>query len=362
MRSNPRTAFVLDALPALGGGEKVVFAALEAVPDAEIFTLIYNRPIFAHTPLAGRHVHTSPLNRLPLAHSQHRWLLPLMPLAIEHLDLSAYDRVVSFSYAVAHGAHARHDATHLAYTYTPMRYAWRDLNINGTHTRKPPLLDWLMRSFKQWDLKAAARVHRFAAISQAVSQRIASAYHRPATVIHPPVEVERFAPAAARDDYYLTVTRLVPHKRVDLLVQACTQLGLRLLVVGDGPELRHLQQLAGPTIQFTGFVPDLAGADLLSRARGFLCATEEDFGIAIVEAQAAGCPVLAYGRGGALETVQAGVTGNFFSEQSVECLVEALQRFERTHASFQTGAMVQQAQRYNTERFKREFLEFVAHE
>ncbi|MCI0549455.1 MAG: glycosyltransferase, partial [Anaerolineae bacterium] len=290
MKSNQRIAFVIDALPSLGGAEKVLFTALEVFPQADIFTLIYNREVFTNTPIAQREIKTSYLDLLPLAHKHHRIFLPLMPGAIERFDLQDYELIISFSYAVAHGVQNFNGARHVSYTYTPMRYAWTDLNINGTHTSRNIVIDKLMQAFCNWDRKAASRVHRFAAVSQAVSRRIQHAYQREASVIYPPVETGRFHPNRQREDYYITVSRLVSHKRIDLLVKAFTQLDLPLLIIGDGPELPRLKNLAGSNIKFLGYQTDENVAELMSKARGFVCAAEEDFGIAIVEAQAAGCP------------------------------------------------------------------------
>ncbi|HXF84373.1 MAG TPA: glycosyltransferase [Anaerolineales bacterium] len=359
MKSEPRIAFVIDALPALGGGEKVLFTALEAYPCAEVFTLIYNKKAFVHTPLARRKVHMSWLDELPFAHTHHRLFLPLMPSAIERFDLRAYDLVVCFSYAVAHGVTNQNGARHLSYTYTPMRYAWTDINLDGTRRRKNFLLDGFMQYFRKWDRRAASRVHQFAAISQAISQRIAQAYQRSATIIYPPVEVERFHSHSPREEYYLTVTRLVAHKRVDLLVQAFSKLNLPLVVIGDGPELPRLKRMANSAVHFLGYVSDEEVVKFMNKARGFVCAAEEDFGIAIVEAQAAGCPVLAYGRGGAAETVLDGVTGLLFDDQSADGVIEAVKRFEKYLPHFRTADLTQNAQRFNKERFLVEFQAFV---
>jgi glycosyltransferase involved in cell wall biosynthesis len=359
MKSEPRTAFVIDALPALGGGEKVLFTALEQYPCADVFTLIYNKAAFLKTPLADRDIRTSYLDALPLVHRHHRLFLPLMTSAIGSFDLRDYDRIVSFSYAVAHGVHRYNGARHVSYTYTPMRYAWTDLNINGTHTRKNPLIDQFMRLFRKWDKRAAARVHQFASISQAVSKRIKRAYQREAPVIYPPVEVERFYANPQRGDFYITVSRLVPHKRIDILIQAFSKLNLPLIVVGDGPELPKLRKIATANIHLLGYQPDETVVDLLGKARGFVCAAEEDFGIAIVEAQAAGCPVITYGQGGALDTVIEGVTGLFFEEQTLLSVIEAVQRFEKQVSDFHVEDLQQNAQRFSKARFLKEFQKFV---
>lgn len=359
MKSEPRIAFVLDALPSLGGGEKVLFTALEAYPNADIFTLIYNKPVFTDTPIANRIIRTSYLNSIPIVQRHHRLFLPFMPSAIEHFDFHEYDIIVSFNYAVAHGIRNHNGARHLAYTYTPMRYAWTDLNLNGTHTRKNVFIDRFMNAFRRWDVRAASRVHAFAAISQAVAERVKSAWGREAQVIYPPVEIERFHPDSQRENYYVTVSRLVPHKRIDLLVRAFSQLRLPLIVVGDGPQLAQLKELAGFNIQFLGYESDKRIAELLGKARGFICAAEEDFGIAIVEAQAAGCPVIAYRKGGALESVIENRTGIYFEEQTVEHVIEAVQNFEHKHAVFHAMVAVENAQRFGKERFLQEFKQFV---
>ena len=359
MTSNQRIAFVIDSLPSLGGAEKVLITALEIYPHADIFTLIYNQEVFKRTPVAQREIKTSYLDSLPLSHKHHRMFLPLMPDAIERFDLKEYDLIVSFSYAVAHGVQNFNGARHVSYTYTPMRYAWTDINLDGTHTSRNFVVDRLLQAFCIWDRKAAARVHQFAAVSQAVSRRIQAAYQREARVIYPPVETDRFQPNKQREDYYITVSRLVPHKRIDLLVEAFELLNLPLLIVGDGPELPRLKALAGSNVKLLGYQADESVVELMSKARGFVCAAEEDFGIAIVEAQAAGCPVIVYGRGGALETVVENRTGVLFSEQSTESVVEAIMQFERMHNSFCVDDLVQQAKRFDKNCFIRQFVELV---
>lgn len=359
MRSDSRIAFVIDSLPSLGGGEKVLMTALEMYPQAEVFTLVYNKECFIHTPIAGRMVHTSFIDSLPLAHRKHRFFLPIMPFAIERFDLTSFDLVLCFSYAVAHGVKRYGSARHLTYMFTPMRYAWTDLNINGTHTPKNFLLNGLMNAFRRWDRVAAARVDAFATISCAVSDRMANAYQRTAPVIHPPVDVGRFSSDKERDNFYITVSRLVPHKRMDLVVQAFSQLNLPLMVVGDGPELPRLRAMAAPNIRLLGYTSDEDVARLLGRARGFICMAEEDFGIAIVEAQAAGCPVIAYGKGGVLETVIDGQTGIFFPQQSVQSLMDAIVDFENRRGKFEAHHMIQNAQKYARPLFLEKFRNFI---
>lgn len=359
MNSKPRIAFVLDALPAIGGGEKTLFAALEVFPQADIFTLIYNKPAFAGSPIAGKKVITSALDQLPFVKSHYRLFLPLMPSAMERFDLRTYDVVVAFSYAVAHGVRARGNTPLLCYMYTPMRYAWSDINLDGTHSRKNSFLNLAMQTFRVWDRSAAARVHAFAAISHGIAERIRSAYQCEAQVIFPPVEVDRFSANAQRGGYFVTLSRLVPHKRIDLVIDAFSRLKLPLKIIGDGPQRISLQKRAAPNIEFLGYQSEEAVVQLLNSARGFVCAAQEDFGIAIVEAQAAGCPVIAYRGGGALETVIDGVTGLFFAQQSAAALVEAVERFEKIVPRFRSRDMLDNARRFTKARFAESFHRFV---
>ena len=359
MISEPRIAFVIDALPSLGGAEKVLFTALEVFPQADVFTLVYNRSVFSNTELGLHDIKVSFIDRIPYSHQQHRLFLPLMPFAIERFDLRDYEVIFSFSYAVAHGARVCSGARHISYTFTPMRYAWLDFNLDGTRRSRNLFLDQLMRAFRAWDKRAAARVHQFVAISQVVSKRIETAYQREAEIIYPPVEVDRFVPAQAREDFFVTVTRLVPHKRVDILVQAFSDLGIPLIVIGNGPELQRLVRMAKPNIQFMGYLPDEEVIEILGKARAFVCAAEEDFGIAIVEAQAAGCPVIAYAKGGALETVLDGETGVLFSEQTPESLIGAIKKFERMYPAFHVSKLIENSHRYCKENFMSGFKKLL---
>jgi len=359
MSPKSRIAFVVDALPAMGGGEKTLMTALELFPQADVFTLIYNKKASGKTPIANKEIITSYLDKLPFAQTHHRLLLPLMPSAIERFDLCKYDVIVSFSYAVAHGVQTNNGTRHISYTYTPMRYAWSDINIDGTHSRKNPMLDWVLDNFRTWDKAAASRVHEFAAISQGIAKRIQSSYQRGSRLIYPPVEIERFHPNGGRGDYFVTISRLVAHKRIDLIIEAFSRLNLPLKIIGDGPQRKKLQRHAAPNIEFLGYQPDEVVAQLVSKARGFVCAAEEDFGIAIVEAQAAGCPVIAYKAGGALETVAAGTTGLFFEEQSVASLIDAIQRFNESAHCFRQSDLVDNARRFSKERFTKSFQDFV---
>lgn len=355
----PKIAFIIDALPSVGGAEKVLIASLELFPDAPVYTLIYNRDKFIETPLPGHPVVTSYINRLPFAHDHYRSYLPLMPAAIEHFDLRQYDILLSFSYAVAHGVSTAPGQRHISYTFTPMRYAWRDGEYETLYPHANHWIEGLFNSFRKWDVSTVQHIDQLAAVSQWIAGWIEHVYQREARVIYPPVEIERFQPQSHREDYYITVSRLVAHKRVDLIVEAFGQLKLPLIVVGEGPEYWRLVQKATDNIRVIGYQSDAAVANLLNKARAFVISSEEDFGIAVVEAQAAGCPVIAYGRGGVLETVIDGQTGIFYCEQTVESLVAAVQCFEHRLKDFHHSEIQVNTRRFNKAHFQQELISFI---
>jgi len=295
-----KVALVVDALAGIGGGERVFLSALELFPGAPIFTLTYAPQIFASTLVARHPVVTSLIDRLPSSHTRYRAYLPLMPYAVNQFDLREFDLVISFSYAVAHGVRIHPGQRHISYTHTPMRYAWRNYKIGGRMSPDQWLVNWFFRYFRQWDLQTIRQVDHFAAVSRDIAGWIRRVYRREAQVIYPPVELDRFQPQQPRDGSYITVSRLVSHKRIDLIVEAFSRLKIPLTIIGDGPELAHLRRIAAPNITFMGYQPDPVVAQSLSRARAFVSASQEDFGIAMVEAQAAGCPVITPGKGGAL--------------------------------------------------------------
>jgi glycosyltransferase involved in cell wall biosynthesis len=358
-----RVALVHDWLTGMRGGEKVLEALLEIYPGAEIFTLLHVPGSVSRT-IEDRPIHTSFVQRLPGAHRHYRRYLPLFPAAVERFDLRGFDLVVSCSHCVAKGVLPR-GAPHVSYCNTPMRYVWDQFDAYfgrgraGLATRAAasaaaPVL-------RRWDRNSAGRVDHFIANSDYVRGRIRRFYGRDATVVYPPVEVSRFTPAEVREDFYLIVSALVPYKRVDLAVDAFRELGKPLLVVGSGPERRRLEAVAGRNTRFIGWCSDDEVAELMSRCRALLMPGVEDFGIVPVEAQAAGAPVIAFGEGGALETVggeeRGGAsTGVFFHEATPSSLAQAVRRFETL--TFDPAAL-----RTNAERFARErFLEEVRRE
>ncbi len=334
-----RVALVHDWLVRMRGGERCLEALLGVYPEADVFTLLHVPG--AVSPVIERRLKaTSFVNRLPAVRRVYPYYLPLFPRAIEQFDLSDYDLVISVSHCVAKGARAA-GAPHLCYCLTPMRYVWDMYHVYfGDGRDQSPAgraMAMVAPRLRRWDVESAARVHRFVAISDHVGRRIARTYGRQADVVYPPVALERFRPAPAREDFYLAVSALVPYKRLDVAVKAFTRLGQRLVVVGEGSEYRRLKARAGPSITFTGWISDAEVADLMGRCRAFVYPAEEDFGIALVEAQAAGAPVIAFGAGGALETVVAangdaaptgGAATGLFFQQAPDALVDAVRRFE----------------------------------
>ena len=364
-----RTAVISDSLTVYGGAERVLEQILAVFPDADLFSLVNFDRHRQHDFLHGRHAKTSFIQHLPFAPRHFRAYLPFWPLAIEQFDLSGYDLVVSSHFAVAHGVITGPNQTHVVYTHSPMRYAW-DLQaqyladsshgkgLTGAYARRA------LHKIRTWDASAAQRVDHFAANSRFVANRIRKYYRRSARVIHPPVDVERFAPTQSHERYYVTASRLVPYKRVDLIVEAFNRMPQRSLVVlGDGPELKRLRQMAGPNVSIAGYVNAETLSDCVGRADAFLFAAIEDFGIAPVEAQAAGVPVIGLGQGGLLESVRGldstTPTGVFFPEQTAEAIIEAVGRFEAHRNWIDREACRRNALRFRPESFRRAFGDFV---
>ena len=365
--SGPRVAVIQDWLLAIGGSERVLGTILEIMPGAAVYSLICDLSPRIRALVGDRPIQTSFLQHLPGSVRWHSIYLPLMPLAIEALELSEYDLVISSSHAVAKGVRVRSDQLHISYVHTPMRYAWE---LEKDYLRRGRMLAALVGAparvilhyLRLWDVLSAVRVDVFVANSWNVARRIWRAYRRHAKVIYPPVDVERFDPMRDREDYYVTVTRLVPYKRVDVVVEAFRQLGRPLVVIGDGPELKRLRKRRPANVRFLGWQPEAVVKEYLERAKAFVFAAEEDFGIAPVEAQAAGTPVIAYGRGGVTESVVPGETGLFFHEQTPEALAATVLEFERKARVFSVERIRGNAERFSKERFKREFSELVERE
>jgi glycosyltransferase involved in cell wall biosynthesis len=353
----PRLALTTDWLNSFGGAERVLHELLAVWPGAPIYTSVHD-PVGLPAECRGWDVRPSFLQRVPGARRRHRALLPLMPYAFESFDLSAYDVVLTAAHACAKGVIAPPHVRTLCYCYTPPRYLWDQYHELTRGVRGRAAVAALATRLRGWDRAAADRIDLFVAISETVAARVRRYYRREPVIVYPPVDTRRFAPdGRPPDDYLLVVARLVPNKRVDLAVQAASRLGRRLLVVGDGPERRRLEAMAGPTVRFLGIRPDAELAGLYARARAFLFPGLDDFGIAPVEAQAAGRPVVAFGRGGATETVRAGSTGLFFDEPSADALAAAIEALDR-HA-FDPAECRRNAERFDAAVFRRRMAEVV---
>jgi glycosyltransferase involved in cell wall biosynthesis len=354
-----KVALVHDWLTGMRGGERCLEVFAELFPAADLYTLLHV-PGSVSPAIESRRIVTSFIQRLPQAERRYRHYLPLFPAAVRAFDLSGYDLVLSSSHAVAKGVRVPAGALHVCYCFTPMRYVW-DLYDDYFGARAglaarltmPPVAAWLRR----WDRKTAAGVHHFVAISRFVADRIRRAYGREADVIYPPVDVARFRVDEGPGEFYLVVSALTPYKRVDLAVEACNRLGRRLLVVGSGPEERRLRALAGPTVELLGWRDDAQIAELYARCRALLFPPLEDFGITPLEAMAAGRPVIAFGEGGARETV-VGLgegeppTGLFFARQRAEDLTEAIRRFEACAQQFEPKALRRRAEAFDRPLFR----------
>lgn len=355
-----KTAIIVDWLTQMGGAERVVLAIKELFPDAPIYTTVYN-PDTVDRVFHDMDIRTSFIQKLPGAKKSYQKYLPLIPTAVEQFDLSEFDLVLSSSSSCAKGVLTRADTVHICYCHTPMRYAWdfyyEYLNGPDVGSLKRKLIPWLMNYIRMWDRLTADRVDYFIANSHNVARRIKKHYHRESTVIHPPVEASFFKPDDVDEGYFLIISRLVPYKRVDLAIQACNRLNLPLRVVGTGPEYERLKAIAGPTVQMMGRLSEEDIKRHYARCRAFLFPGEEDFGITPLEAQASGRPVIAFGKGGALETVVDGETGLFFGEQTVEALVSSLQRFD--NISFNKQGIRLHAEKFDLRNFQQSFKSFI---
>jgi glycosyltransferase involved in cell wall biosynthesis len=360
-----RVAIIHEWLSTYGGSERVTEEFLRLYPDADLFTIVDFFPEHLRRFLDGRKITCSFIQGMPFARKHFRWYLPLMPLAVEQFDVSDYGLIVSNAHAVAKGVLSRPHQLHVSYVQSPMRYAW-DLenhylkSAGMSHGIKAIGARSLMHYMRMWDTRTANGVDQFIANSSFIARRIRKTYGRDSTVVHPPVDVDRFELREDKDDYYITVSRLVSYKRIDILVDAFTAMPeRRLVVIGDGPEMSRIKARAGRNVEIIGHQPFAVMKDLLAGARGFMFAAEEDFGIAPVEAQACGTPVIAYGRGGIRDTVVPGETGIFFDQQTPEAVIGAVDEFERVDR-FEPRRVRLNAERFSTVRFRREFERVVA--
>jgi glycosyltransferase involved in cell wall biosynthesis len=356
-------AIVHEWLTNFGGSERCVQAMAEVFPDAPIYTAIWDQERVPQ--FKDRNVITSFLQRMPGSKRHHAFYLNLMPMAFERFDFREFDVVLSSSHACAKGVVTLPTTPHVCYCHTPTRYLWdfwhsyiRDPSYFGSlNFLVKRLAPFAATYLRLWDRAAADRVDHFIANSAFIAERIRKYYRRESEVVYPPVDVDMFSISPQVDDYYLVLSRLIPYKKVDIAVEAFNQLGLPLKVAGEGPEYKHLSKIAHANIEFLGGVTEVEKINLLARCRGFVFPAEDDFGIVPVEAMASGRPVIAYGRGGALETVIEGKTGTFFYEQTAACLLEAVKRF--ASIPFDPGSIRAQAERFRREAYKQKIKAIV---
>lgn len=355
-----KVAIVHEWLTIYGGSERVVEQLLKIFPDADIFTTVYNKKNMEKF-FPPEKVHTSFMQNIPFSGKLYTKMLSLMPRAFESFDLSDYDLVISSSSACAKGVITSAETTHISYIHTPMRYAW-DLYHNYMKSSGPITklaMKKVMHKIRQWDALSGLRVDNFIANSTIVQKRIKKVYRRNSEVIYPPVNTDFFTPNNKEpEDYYMILSRLIPYKRIDLAIHACNELGKKLIVLGAGPLEKELKKIAGPTIEFTGRLSDEESRDYYQRCRAFLFPGYEDFGITPVEAQACGRPVIAFGKGGALDSVISGKTGLFFKEQTVGALKDAITDFEKRH--FDYTEIRKHAEAYSNDEFIRKMKEFIS--
>jgi glycosyltransferase involved in cell wall biosynthesis len=365
MKHNPKIALIHDWLVEKGGAENVLAALLELWPGAPIYTLVHDPQGPCQPLVAGHQVYTSYLQNLPFAIKNYRSYLPLMPLAIEQFDLSSYDIILSNSYAVAKGVLTGPDTLHISYCCSPIRYAW---DLQHQYLRESGkekgiqswLIRWILHQIRKWDYRTPNGVDEFIAISHYIARRIWKVYRRESLVVYPPVDVNYFELHEQKEDFFVTASRMVPYKQIQLIVKTFSELPEeKLVVIGDGPQFKKIKALAASNIELLGFQSTDVLRAYLQRAKALVFASEEDFGIVPVEAQACGTPVIAYRKGGALETVIPGKTGIFFAEQTVLSLKQAIKKFNNIETCWNPQAIRKNAQRFNKEQFQQKIQNFI---
>ena len=358
-----KSAIIHDWLvSAVGGGEKSL-QAIHGLFPSPIYTLLKSEAGLKGTYFEGLDIHTSFIQKLPFAEKKYRTYLPFFPLAIEQFDLSRYDLVLSSSHCVAKGVICHPDQLHISYCYTPIRYAWDLMNQYLTESRldrgvKGALARLVLHYIRGWDTHSSHRVDEYVAISHYIARRIKKFYGREATVIYPPVDISFFQAGEKREEYYVTASRMVPYKRIDLIVEAFSHMpDKKLIVIGSGPDEEKIRKKAKNNIELLGYQPDHVLRSYLQKAKGFVFAAIEDFGILPVEAMACGTPVIGLGQGALCETVKENISGLFFDEQTVPSLCAAVERFEKME--FDPLVVRRQAEQFSEENFRSQFQEFV---
>lgn len=348
-----KVAIVHDYLNQRGGAERVLECFIDLFPNAPIYTIISDLSIMPEK-IRNADVRHSFIQKIPFSKKHYKKMISWFPLAVEQFDLREYDVILSSSSAFAKGVITNPNQLNICYCYTPMRYVWdlyhQYVNEDITNPIFKRLLPSVLHKIRIWDQVSAQRVDHFIADSHNIAKRIKKYYGRDSDVIYPPVNLDRFSVTTRSEDFLLIVSRLIPYKRVDLAIEACNRLKQPLVIIGDGYDLPRLKAMAGPTIQMLGYQPDEVSADYYSRCKGFILPGEEDFGITPLEAQACGKPVIAYGKGGALETVLDGTTGQFFYEPTADSLMQTIEKFNKI--TYDPQACRDQALRFSEDSFK----------
>lgn len=369
MSQKPNVGIVADWLVTYAGAERVIKEFLDIFPESELYSIVDFLQPEARNELHGKHAVTSFIQNLPKSKNNYQKYLPLMPLAIEQLDVSSHDIILSSSHAVAKGILTGPDQLHISYVHSPIRYAWdlqhqylREAGFNKGI--KASIVKYLLHKIRLWDYRTANGVDHFIANSQFISRRIKKVYNSESTVIYPPVDVERFTLNDKKEDYYFTASRMVPYKRIDLIVEAFSKMPeKKLIVIGDGSEIGKVKSKASKNVEILGYQPNHIMLEHMQNAKAFVFAAEEDFGITPVEAQACGTPVIAFGKGGSLETIRPlGVdnpTGLFFSEQTIESIISQVNAFERNVEIFEPENCRLNSLRFSSLRFKNEMDNFI---
>ncbi len=365
MNNRMNIGVVADWLVTYAGSEKVIKEFIEVFPNSELYSVVdflseKDRELFQ-----GKQAKTTFIQDLPFSKKKYQKYLPLMPLAIEQLDVSKHEIILSSSHAVSKGVLTGPDQLHISYVHSPIRYAWdlqhQYLKEAGLDKGfKGMLAKYLLHKMRIWDTRTANGVDHFIANSKFIARRIKKVYGRESDVIYPPVDVDNFSLCENKDDYYITASRMVPYKRIDLIVEAFSHMpDKKLVVIGDGSEMSKIKNKATSNIEILGYQSNSVMQEYMKKAKSFVFAAEEDFGITPVEAQACGTPVIAYGKGGALETVKEGLTGIFFNKQSCTSIIDAVNTFEKIQDKFSSKDCRSHAERFSADRFQKEIKEYI---
>ncbi|WP_278362865.1 glycosyltransferase family 4 protein [Acinetobacter schindleri] len=365
-----RVAFITDWLVTYAGAERVMSEMLKVFPQSDLFSVIDFLSDESRTHFLGKKANTTFIQNLPFAEKKYRNYLPLMPLAIEQLNVSEYDLIVSSSHAVAKGVLTGPDQLHISYVHSPIRYAW-DLQHQYLHELgldrgiKATIVRWLLHKIRMWDYRTANGVDHFVANSQFIARRIKKVYGRDSDIIYPPVDTDKFTLEENKENFYVTASRMVPYKKIDMIVEAFSYMPDRkLVVIGDGPDMEKIKSKASNNIEILGYQSNQVMQDYMRRAKSFVFAAEEDFGITPVEAQACGTPVIAFGKGGVLETVKDNIgnspTGIFFGKQNVQSLIEAINYFEKNQDLYLPNNCRENALKFSNKRFQDEFKQYIS--